>query len=442
MFGMRFLISNPCQTIQTVHIHRTAIRNYNPQDIVPAKLYMYIHPCSIVEIDQKIAGEDKVAALSPRSTTVTIKGVNAKKTQTYCTMLARENRFKWSEVAPNVTDALPLTIYKWKNAFVTHCGVVYDYKNVWLGPVETGNNFVEHVGRDLGISFLNPASILPAMFAIPCIGTQRFTNVDLYCLYYLSYALQIYPLITGEIPNIFIHSESMKTLQSFVISRATNSGVPAVIWNPTTCAYAKEVYGFIPEICEVSVTEITALRKAFPQWKRAGEAKCVVLVDELLTPLFVEESLVPLLPIGWTVEQVLRTSTGIDAYHQIVGASLCMLYNLPKQDEHWAKLWTLPVGCKTLEFQNELKVEGGFQHLAAAASLDCYCIPLHKGTPGEMRQQLLTQFTMWLEAHPFASVTNQVVTNAVTNQVVTDTVTNSSSTTQVSVDPIDMFLSL
>ena len=251
------------------------------------------------------------------------------------------------------------------------------------------------------------------MLAIPSTVMSHMTNVDLYCLYYLAYALQIYPLIKGTVPNIFIYPDAVKTLQSFKVPRGTEAAIPAIVWSPTACAYAKEVYGFIPEVPEVSPVEIGALRSALSIWQRDPGTKCVVLVDELLTPLFVEESLVPLLPVGWTVEQVLRTSTGIEAYHQIVGAGLCLLYNLPKQEEHWAKLWTLPVGCKTLEFQNELKVEGGFQHLAGAASLDCYCIPLHKGTPSEMRQQLLTQFTMWLEAHPL--VTNQVVTDAVTN---------------------------
>ena len=407
MFGMRFLISNPCQTIQTVHVHRTAIRNYNPRDIVPAKLYMYIHPCGIVELEQQSTGNEKVATLANRSTTVTIKGLSAKKLQTYCVMLARENRFKWSEVTPTVTAAKPLQIYHWKDAFVTNCGVVYDYKSVWLGSVETGNAFVEKVGRDLGISFIQNAEKQPSMLAIPCTTVARFMNVDLYCLYYLSYALQIYRLLPADqpLPSLYLCPSSIPTLQSFAIR---SGKMPAVQWNPSVCAYANDVYGFIPELCEVSSTEIDALRSALPLWQPKAATKCVVLVDELLVPEFVEESIAPLLPNGWTVEQVLRTSMGLDAYQQIVGAGLCLLFNLPKQEEQWAKLWTLPVGCPTLEFQNELKVEGGFQHLAAAASLDAYCIPLHKGTPIEMRQQLLTQFKQWLTEHPLMAAADPV----------------------------------
>jgi hypothetical protein len=346
---------------------------------------------------------------------VTLKGLNAKKMQTYCVMLARENRFKWSEAAPTTTTSKPLTIHRFKNAFVTNCGVVYDYKNVYLGPVETSNEFIQKVGRDLGISFVVPAERAPTLLAIPCTTASRFTNVDLYCLYYLSYALQIYSQLSLQTagsgadgravsnnsnnnPGLYIHPASISTLQTFVIPNAKDGKVNAISWTPTSTVYAEEIYGFIPELAEVTSNEIDALRSAFPQWRNQSTNRCVVLVDELFTPEFVQESIAPLLP-GWSVEQVLRTSTGSAAYSQLIGAGLCLLYNLPKQEEHWAKLWTLPKGCKVLEFQNELKVEGGFQHLAAAASLDAYCIPLHKGSPLEMRQQALVQFQAWVLAN-------------------------------------------
>jgi hypothetical protein len=62
------------------------------------------------------------------------------------------------------------------------------------------------------------------------------------------------------------------------------------------------------------------------------------------------------------------------------------------------KPFTLFVMIKIKDGTKE-KFEGQAK-LAAAASLDAYCIPLHKGTPIEMRQQLLTQFKQWLVEHP------------------------------------------
>jgi hypothetical protein len=88
------------------------------------------------------------------------------------------------------------------------------------------------------------------------------------------------------------------------------------------------------------------------------------------------------------------------AYQQLGGAGLVILYNLPKQEEHWAKLWALPLGCPVLEFQNELKVEGGCQQLVAAAELNSWLFPLHKGSIQEVRDQVLAGLKEWFISNP------------------------------------------
>jgi hypothetical protein len=403
MFGMRFAVSNPCQTIQTVHIHTTAIRNYNPKDIVPARMYMYVHPCALVELEQVSVGPLAQPSLSPRSMTVALKGLNAKKLETFTIMLARENRFKWSDAKPNVMSLSPLKLFRWSNAFLTNSGVIYDYKKVYLGPVEKSNEYVQKVGRDLSISFIYACDRAPSILAIPCPSANRMMNIDLYCLHYLSFAIQIYDVIE-DTPSLFVLPQSVPTLQTFALKKGLKSPVPAVLWSPTSVVYAKEIVGPIPELCELSVNEIQALRRAWPEWQPKATNKCVVLVDEILIPDFVESSLLPLLPKGWTVEQVLRTSYGLEAYRQLVGAGLCILYNLPKQEEHWAKLWALPQDCSVLEFQNELKVEGGCSHLLAAAELNSWLIPLCKGTLVETREQILVAVKEWLLKQPLPAV--------------------------------------
>ena len=79
-----------------------------------------------------------------------------------------------------------------------------------------------------------------------------------------------------------------------------------------------------------------------------------------------------------------------------------ILYNLPKQEEHWAKLGAVPKGCRVLEFQNELKVEGGCQQLCGAAELVSWLYPLHKGTVEDTRGQIATWFTEWIKTEPLS----------------------------------------
>jgi len=397
MFQMKFLIANPYQSIQTVHLHKTAIRDYNPTDIVPARMYMYIHPCALVELSQEQAAPLAGISLSPRTTLGAIRGSSAKKVETYCIMLARENRFKWSPGTLNPLSLSPIAITKWtEGAFVTNAGIVYDYNRIYLG--KTGDEFVQKIGRDLNISFVQGCDRVDSMLAIPCGPVNWMMNPDLYCLRYLSYALQIYErLEADQRPSLFVVPQFVSTLQAFELRKGLIGSVPAVAWTPSTVVYSKEIVGFLPEVAEITVNEIRALRKAWPEWKREIGSKCVVLVDEILTPDFVERVVKGLLPQGWTVEQVLRTSYGLDAYRQMAGAGLCILYNLPKQEDHWAKLWALPLGCPVLEFQNELKVEGGCQQLVAAAELNSWLFPLCKGSISETRDLVAAELTGWFK---------------------------------------------
>ena len=388
MFGMRFLVSNPCQTIQTIHIHRTEIRDYVKTDIVPAKLYLYIHPCPLLDVGQPLAGDTKLVSLSPRKGTVTVRTVVPKKALTYCTMLARENRFKWSDTAPNPWTAKPLTLYKWADSFVLHSGVVYNYKNVYVGG--DADTFLQKLGRPLDVSFIRPCETVASILAIPCVGSS-FANLDLYCLYYLSYVIQIYRQLESS-PGIYVNDAFLPALQSFLLKPGLQGAIPAIPWNPSGCSYAKEIVGFLPETAELSPNEIDALRSAWREFKEERSKTCIVLIDEILTPEFVEGPLKALLPEGWTVTCIGRKDSGLDVLRLITGAGLCILHNLPKQEAEWAKLWALPSGCPVIEFQNELKVEGGFQHFAAAAGFHCWLAPLYKGPPSDSRKQVLDQF--------------------------------------------------
>ena len=387
MFAMRFLVSNPCHTIQTVHLHKTEIRNYNPRDIQPAKLYLYIHPCALIELVNAKEGTSKVFSLSPRQSSVQIKTLVPKKALTFCTMLARENRFKWSSEVANPWTAKVLPVYRWSKAFITSPGIVYDYKNLYTGS--ESDAFFQKIGRNLEISFLKPVERADTMIAVPCATVQQMTHPDLYCLYYLSYVIQVLNQMEGA-ASFFIHQPCIPTLEAFQVKPGFTGNFPVIAWTPGSVVYAKEVYGCLPSAAELSPNEIEALRSRWSGYRDSMDTRCVVLTDEIFTELFCTTVLAPLLP-SYEIVCLSRTVVGPDAYKVLAGAGLCILYNLPKQDEQWAKLWALPKGCRVLEFQNELKVEGGFQHFAAMAGFDTTLFPLHKGPVDDLQGQIVEQ---------------------------------------------------
>lgn len=393
MFAMRFLISNPCHTIQTIHLHKTEIRNYNPRDIQVAKLYLYIHPCSLIEMAHAKEGAVKGTSLSPRETSVTIKTIVPKKGLTYCTMLARENRFKWNSEGANPWTKKAIVPYSWSKVFVTSPGIVFDYKQLYTGT--DGDAFIQKIGRNLEIAFNRSCERTASMLAIPCATVQQMTHPDLYCLHYLSYVIQLLSQKT-EVSSFFVHQPCIEVLNEFQVKPGHKVVIPVISWNPNSIIYANEVLGFLPLNDELSPNEIQALRSAWSGYQETRSNRCVVLTDDILTPEFCKDVLSPLLP-SFEVVCIPRTQYGLAAYRVLAGAGLCLLYNLPKQDDHWAKLWVLPKGCPVLEFQNELKVEGGFQHFAAAAGFDTTLIPLHKGPVTDLQEQIVEQIKLCLD---------------------------------------------
>ena len=77
------------------------------------------------------------------------------------------------------------------------------------------------------------------------------------------------------------------------------------------------------------------------------------------------------------------------SYDSIVGASLCIVM------DNWSKLWALPKGCRVIEFQQELKINGEFQHLAHVAGFTSWVLLLSKGSMVDIQNQIIEHLERW-----------------------------------------------
>lgn len=394
MFAMRFLASNPCHTIQTVHIHKTEIRDYNPRDILPARFYLYLNPCPIINMDQTKNTPAKLPSSFPsRTATIALKCPTPKLAHTFSVMLGRHKRFVWSHEAPTPYTSPARAIHKWTNANVIGAGIVHDYGKTYIDS-EVGGAYLQDATMPLHITYTEAPTFVDRMLAIPTKQADTLTNPDLYLVRYFSYATQLTEqlLAAGVSPCTFFIPEAYLDVTKYFRIKDVDA-INAVKWTPTSVVHAKEVYGLLPEGAEFGVEDIRALRFACqlsPIAKPAGTRRCIVLVDEVLTEAYAKEQIGAVLGEGWEVVCVGAGQTGPAVYTQLLGADLCLLFNLPEHPaSKWMKLWAAPAKCKVVEFQNELKVVGEFQHFAAACEFDTYLAPLHKAPPEGMRKQAL-----------------------------------------------------
>ena len=406
MFTMRFVVSNPCNTLQTVHLHRTEIRDYNPRDILTANFYLYVHPGPLLEFEQMKNTPKKSGALVPRQASVSLRCPTPKQAETFSVMLARLNRFKWTPIDINPYLSKPLAVHKWTNSWVIGAGLVHDYRAIYFDS-SVANDFLSSSQIPLVIELNRRSEIVERMLAIPANKMITFQNPDAYLLNYFTKALQLQHHLhkqgVGRC-SFYMPSALAPIASKFeVLPRgmdAAEGGFEVIQWNPNVTTYSSEVYGLLPEAMEWGVEDVRMLRSAWLGGRAGGKTNrvCVVLMDEVFTGDRIA-AIGDVLGEGWDVVPLGPTDTGNeDVYSKLMDADMCILYNLPERPTtHWMKLWAAPAKCKVLEFQNELKVTGEFQHFAAACEFETYLFPLHKAPIEGVFAQALDGLQSWLK---------------------------------------------
>jgi hypothetical protein len=392
MLCSRFLLSNPALSIQTYHLHQSGIRNYSVKDVIRSDLYIHISPTHLLDTTQEQVPLGSPQSICNELVSFDIRSSSLSNEITYCTMLEKDGRYKWEPSVENHYFEPAIPIYSWKNAIVTLNGLVYQPYTVYTGKYNKEPRFQYWNGANADI--LTPLQERTRMVAVPFPDATVFFHPDTYVLHYLSRAMRIikeYPNTSCWAPTGFeAYLRSLHGLPSFVE------------WKEDTGCWASEVVGFLPgpTSSELGREDIDGLRTLLPQWKSTPTSRhCVVLTDSTLSPSMVYEQLTPWLKShgDWKVSIVSDTSPGV--YDTLIGASLCILLGGPNTQAKWAKTWVLPRNCCVIEFQQELTVDGEFQHLCHIADWKSWIILLAKGSVSDVRAQILEQLEKWYKKH-------------------------------------------
>jgi hypothetical protein len=392
MLQQRFLLCNPALSIKTYHLHNSGIRNYTKKDAIYAKVYVLIIPSHLLHTIQEQVPRTSPWSICNELVSFDVQSSSLSNEITYCTMLEKEGRYKWEPSVENHYFEPAIPVYSWKNAAVTPNGLVYDSYTLYTGKYENDPRFNYWNGSTVDI--FTPLHTQKRMLAIPFADLSIFSHPDTYILQYVSRAarlLESYPNSSIWIPNgyeCYLNAlqHNKEPLQGLTLDE--NSG-----------CWAEEVVGFLPGpvSCELGHEDIYALRERLPSWKSSPtRLNCIIVTNDVITPRFVYESITPWLKAqntNWEIHIVSEKSPGV--YDSIVGATLCILLGGPNTHNRWSKLWALPRGCCVIEFQQELMIDGEFQHLCHISDLKSWILLLAKGSNDDVQAQIMEQLTKW-----------------------------------------------
>jgi hypothetical protein len=169
-------------------------------------------------------------------------------------------------------------------------------------------------------------------------------------------------------------------------------------FDENTAVWADEVIGLLPgpSGAELGAEDISTLRETLPSWieKPCGKL-CSIVLGQQITQQFAEEKIAGLLSDDWTIRYIRESDYA--SYDGLLGATLCIFIGGQKTEPSWAKLWALPKECCVIEFQQELQIDGEFQHLAHVAGFKSWVLLLAKGSVEDVQEQIMEQLGRWFK---------------------------------------------
>jgi hypothetical protein len=352
-------------------------------------------PTYLIDSKQLMIPEGKPVHISNDNVEFEVKSSSMSNEITYCTMLEKEGRYKWEPSVDNYYFQPQIPVYSWNNSSVTSNGLVYDLYNIYMGKYARDDHKFNY-WPEANIDILRPQIKCDTMLAIPSKDNGIFKNADVYILNYISRCarlLKLYPDAAFWVPPEF-----REYLDCF---NWGDREYKAVDYDGVSSCYADKVVGFLPgpESSELGKEDIDALRALLPSYtSNVSEKTCTVVLGANITMDFAQERLAKFL-LEKDEEFSIRYVKENDfaSYDSIIGSSMCIFIGGKKTAHRWSKLWALPEGCRVIEFQQELQIDGEFQHLAHVAGFKSWIMLLAKGSMDDVQEQILEQMEKWFK---------------------------------------------
>jgi hypothetical protein len=427
MMKQRFVVANPAYSIKTMHLHTSAIRHYNPRDVLYKTHFLYVDPTHIQSFavvtdmsDKKKygIGEDIGKALGGTCESFArpiLASRDPNDVATLCAMLQRST-WNYSAADANLWTPAPgkAPLYKLSGGtFVSGGGMVSNFREIFVG----GHESWQKAWLSEGQTTLTPCAHVPDLIAYP-FKAEWSKDLGKWALHYLPRALRIRQAVyagSRAAPEFLV--PQIDTIGSFLADcewkdESTLGNVTVVPYMEDMNYYADTVWA-VPPMSDYELptkSDIELLRSLMPvapKWVGAPIAVFCVedSEDAICTRTWAESVADNLFHTGWTTRYVgaddlpsVRRKAFSDA-SWIFGSGGAL---------DW--IWLSGEGATVMEFNSEAEPEGSHIHLAGAAGLRYVsCVQKHREPVVNQRQNALLDIAAAVEKYGFRELINSPV---------------------------------
>ena len=394
MFRKKFVVANPALSLKTYHYHTSAVRGYDPADIVSKPAYLHVQPTGLHDM------RPDVLAIPAQATRVELKRqpfarpvtgpLTATQAATFCRMVERTTggAVRLNPHAQNVWTPGPVPAYEAKEVFQTREGLVYGYDSIFVGR---GKASTEAWGKS---QLSSMSAALPVKHAaVAPLPDDVATDAGRYVLEYLGKVFALRGGLTGtaEGANDFWCANQPACIEAIKSFDWPQKEVPVMSRDDTQQAWC-EAATVWPHMDEptgfVSREEVTALRAALGGGGWIATAAGAAAVGPKRLVWFVDGEVITDHLAEWVEEAIgaAADSTFVWPGRTTLPAIINLLRGadgiVVASKELAAWTWVLPVGAAVWEVQSEMKPSADMLHLCAAAELHHRLVITPKGATG------------------------------------------------------------
>lgn len=380
MLRNKFLIANPSLTLKTHHVHSSQIRTYDPIEIVDKPMYVYIEPTGLQDMNPLFSPTSHIS-LPGVPFSRAIRGPSLQQKKTFCTMLERDEIYKFEPNAANLYSPGVRNVYKDAGVFMTPSGLAYTYNSLYVGRSEAGSK----AWSTAQVSGLSPSLFVETGLVAP-LPDEYLVNPETYILKYLSNILILRKEAGGGEFYAPRDKPFLDALQLFNWGKKT---VPILPRDPEFQVWSKNAYIMLPtDESYITKQQISALREnCRPSSHTDSEHNTVIVADDrVCTREFIkafekEKPVEVIWPGSTSLEMILRKLSTASSV-VVAGGDI----------SRWGWFWLLPSGAKVYEIQNEMTPNGDLLHMCGAADLLHRLFITPKGNVTESTRHAILKF--------------------------------------------------
>jgi len=397
MLKNKFLICNPAYTIKTHHIHNSAIRDYNPQNVVEKPIFLYIDPTAIQEY-KSITNLDsfiwqKGAPSKMTNCARRIKYVNENAAATVCTMLRRDKIWDFNVNEENefvYEEAAKPKIYQFKNKFMSAEGLVYGMHEIYLGK----NPIWKEGWEKSNANILAKAMYTKNLIVAP-MNSKIGNNLALWFLFYVTKVRIIHDQIRMLNQNLnteflICQIEGISDFVSMLDWQLPGNNLNLIHYDEKVQYYAENLFVIEPDAQPPTPIEIEYLRKLIPSvLQEVTNEKGVVILcveddGEILSKAWLQRIQETAFK-DWTVRYVTAKTTHKELFQLMCTADVLV----GQSNSKWMPLswmWCLKATATVIEVIKDTEPKGENVHLAGVCKLQ-YAMIVAKREPIDYQRE-------------------------------------------------------